>query len=690
MHRRRLLAACLAVGWAAAAFAQPALEEEELALVYGDKDSVSIATGNKQLLRTAPAAATVITAEDMANMGATTIDEALEAVPGMHVSRLMLTNSYDASYGMRGILTEANPQILLMVNGLPMTSAFLGNRSDLLVALPVDNVARIEVIRGPGSALYGADAFAGTINVVTKTASDLNGSSFGVRAGSFHGWDSWFQHGSKQGELDVAGYLRIGTTAGQRRSIRSDAQSAIDAAGLAPAASLAPGPVNTGHDDIDGQLDLGYGKFRLRAGYSLRNHIETGAGVASALDPIGRLRGERITSDLSWSDASFARDLSLTLQGAYQQLNNEVTAPLVLFPPGAFFGTFPSGMIGDPDKWERQLRLSAASVYSGVAGHRLRFGIGHDDINIYKTRESKNFTLLAGPLPTLLPTYAASGANLYLAPHRRRVDYAYLQDEWSLARDWTLTGGVRYDHYADFGGTTNPRLALVWEARHDLTAKLLYGTAFRAPSFVEQYATGNPVAQGNPALMPEKIRTVEGVLNWQARSNLQTSLSLFHHEISDLISLAGTQYLNTGRQNGDGGEFEVTWDPSKNLRLSGNYAYQKNIDQTTQHDAGYAPHHHVYARADWRFKPGWQLSGQLNHVADRQRAWGDNRAPIPDYTAVDLTLRTDQPKQGWDFSASVRNLFNADIREPSKASSGIIDDLPMPGRTFWLQTRYSL
>lgn len=658
-------------------------------MAYGDKSFVSIATGTKQLLRKAPSAATVITAENITSMGATTLSEVLETVPGMHVSRDRLQNNYTPTYGMRGILTDSAPHVLMMVNGVPRTSVYLGTPDEQRGELPVDNIARIEVIRGPGSAVYGADAFAGTINIITKTADEINGSSFGVRAGSFNSWDTWFQHGSKQGELEIVTYLKIGGTDGQRRTIQNDAQSGIDALGFAPVASLAPGSVNLMQDSIDGQIDLAYGKFRLRAGYARLNNAGGGAGVAGALDPVERIRSQRITSDVSWSDANFARDLSLTLQAAHMQLANEVLTPLQIFPKGAFFGTFPDGMIGAPEKWERQTRLSAASVYSGFVDHRLRFGIGHDELEIYKTAERKNFRLTSG-LPTPLAMFSATGADLFLAPHKRKIDYFYLQEEWSFTRDWTLTGGLRHDRYSDIGGTTNPRLALVWEARQDITAKLMYGTAFRAPSFVELYATGNPNALGNPSLMPEKIKTLEGVVTWQARYNLQTSLSLFQHQISDIISQSGSSYLNRGKQDGHGGEFEVTWDPVSSVRLAGNYAFQKNVDQTTKQDSGYAPHHHLYTRAEWRFKPGWLVSGQLNRVADRKRAAGDTRSDVPNYTSLDLTLRTDQQKQGWDFAASIRNAFNADIREPSKLGSGITFDLPMPGRTLWLQGRYSL
>jgi outer membrane cobalamin receptor len=271
MIQVRLLAGLLLAGSTSIALAQPLTEEDDLALAYGDKNFVSIATGARQQIKNAPSVATVITAEDIASMGATTVDEALESVPGLHVSR-STTSTYSANYGVRGILTESNPHVLMMVNGIPMTSVYQGSRNDMPVELPVDNIARIEVIRGPGSALYGADAFSGTINIITKTADEIDGTFVGVRAGSFDRWDTWLQHGSRIGDLEIAGYLKVGATDGQRRTIREDAQTGIDNLGFAPAASLAPGSVNRGHDDIDAQLDLGYGRLRWRTAYTQRTN----------------------------------------------------------------------------------------------------------------------------------------------------------------------------------------------------------------------------------------------------------------------------------------------------------------------------------------------------------------------------------------------------------------------------------
>lgn len=669
-------------------------DEEELALVYGDKSSVSIATGSRQPLRRAPAVATVITAQDIAAIGATDLDEVLETVPGIHVSRN--NQALNPLYLIRGIYSEFNPQTLMLQNGVPMTTLFVGNRGLGWAGLPVENIERIEVIRGPGSALYGADAYSGVINIITKNAADTAGTEFGLRAGSFRTRDGWVQQGGKLGPVDVAAYLRVGSSDGYKSIVTSDNQSFLDQL-FGSRASLAPGPVNTGYEAVDGSLDFGLGKLRLRASYKLRDNIGTGAGVGSALDPVGKLRTQRSTVDMSWNDIEVTKDLTLGLTASWFHYSNTFNAPLQVFPPGAFGGAFPNGMFGAPSTWERQLRIAAVTTYSGFASHSLRIGVGHDDLDLYRTQEFKNFSLTNG-LPTPTPGSAVVEfpvADSFLTPHRRTVGYAYVQDEWSLARDWTLTAGVRHDQYSDSGGTTNPRLALVWDVSLDLTAKLLYGQAFRAPAYTEQYSINNPVIRGNPNLKPETINTLEAAFAWQARPDTQVNLSLFRYNMKDIIRTTDggggtTLFDNVGSQRGHGLELEATWDVSRVLRLSGNYAYQRSTDLATGQDAGYAPHHHLYARADWRFANGWILGGQVNRVADRKRPPGDARANIADYTTVDLTLRSGRIKRGWEWAASVRNLLDADVREPSLAPGTIPNDLPLAPRSVYLQATYHL
>src|SRR3990172_6751733 len=117
-------------------------------------------------------------------MGATDIDQVLESVPGLHVSNSPIR--YNPLYTIRGIYSIADPQVLVLINSIPITNLYQGNRNQVWGGMPVRDIARIEVVRGPGSALFGADAFAGTINIITKTAGDINGTQAGVRTGSFN------------------------------------------------------------------------------------------------------------------------------------------------------------------------------------------------------------------------------------------------------------------------------------------------------------------------------------------------------------------------------------------------------------------------------------------------------------------------------------------------------------------------
>ena len=679
MHKKILLASVLACLVSTPAVYAEEDDADELLQAYGDAKSISLATGNRQTLRQAPAVATVITAEQIAALGATTLDEALASVPGLHIARA--ANMGASQYLMRGVVGTNAPQVLLLQNGIPLTLDFSANKGNLSGDFPVENIARIEILRGPGSALHGADAFAGVINIVTKTAADLRGSEFGVRGGSFGSHAAWFQHGGKLGAAELAVFLRHGSSDGHRRTLAEDA-------------GKQSGPLNSGADSLDTGFDLAYGDWRWRGNYQQRQNQGTYAGIAQALDPFGRGNSERHRSDLSWQKADLAPDWSASAQLALQHYKQTFSATPRLLPsyPG-----FSEGVFGAPEFAERQLRFSASATYHGFTGHRLRLGAGYDDIDLYMARERRNFNYpISG---TLIPAGpVAYSTTPFIFPQQRQVKYLTLQDEWQFHPDWTLTADLRHDHYSDAGSTTNPRFALVWNAAVDFTAKLLYGSAFRAPSFTEQHAVFNPLGRGNPGLKPEINQTLELAFAWQANRHLQWNLNFFHYQMHDIIRTTpnpdpstGTTYHNTGGQHGHGLELEAVWQARPDLRLSGHYGQQTATDESSGHAAGYAPRRQFYLHADWQAGSHWQLGGQLKHVGDRPRAAGDNRPAIADYTSVDLTLRSLRRGSGqWNFAASVRNLFNADIRDPSLYPVRIPGDLPGAPRSFWLQAIYSL
>ncbi|MBJ7313623.1 TonB-dependent receptor plug domain-containing protein [Rugamonas sp. CCM 8940] len=687
----------LALAGPTLALAGPAADEDEIAPVIGNQSTISLATGSSQLLRRAPAVATVISAEDIVASGASELDQIMETVPGVHVNRGAVT--YESLYIIRGVGggSNVNPQVLMLVNGLPQTEIYNGDKGNYANAIPLTNVARIEIIRGPGSALYGADAFAGVINIITKSAEQLQGSRAGIGIGSFRSRQAYLQYGNAEQPVAVAAFLQLARSDGLDSVVGADAQTLNDGR-FGTKVSRAPGAVNAGYDAVDGNLDLSYGRWQWRNMLQLRSDVGFGAGVNSALDPDHKGRWRRMSSALAWSAPDVAEQWGLGAELSAIYMAEQTPDGLGLFPPGARLGPnlFPDGLIGGPARWQRNLRASAFASYGGWRGHQVRAGLGHEDLTLYATATFKNF--LISPTGVPLPTGAVIDYNPiqpHIRPQRRKVDYLYLQDEWQVGRDWALTAGLRRDQFSDFGSTTNPRLALVWDASLDITAKLLYGRAFRAPNFAELYGI-NPVVNGNAKLKPETIATAELALSWQLRRNLNASLNLYHYAMDSIISTVanatpntGASYQNAGRASGRGAELELAWDIARQWRWSGNYARQNVLDKKSGRDAGYVPRHHVYSRLEWRPAAGWLLSTQADRVAKRQRAVGDARAPLADYTTLDAALAYQHGP--WTLRASVHNLGNADVREPSLGPGLTLPgDLPGPGRALLLQLSRAL
>jgi len=709
MMFRPLLLICCGCLIGVAAQAQPVSQEEEeraLSQIYGTEEMVSIASGYKQPISKAPSIATVITAADIKQIGATDIDEVLETVPGLHVERN--TIGYNPIYTFRGIFSQFNQQVLMMVNGIPITNSYTGSRSEVWGGMPIRDIARIEVVRGPGSAVYGADAFAGVINVITKTKQDIEGTELGGRVGSFDTYDGWGLHGGDWAGFDVALAFEYHKTAGQNAIVDADLQSQFDRL-LGTSASLAPGPLNMSRDNLDARLDLSRGNWRFRGGLQHRSDFGNGSGIAQALDPVNRYGSDRWNADVTYFNNDI-ENWELTSQASYFETSQEIERNLTLFPAGTTLPigangqiglgapvTFPNGYIGNPEVWERHVRISQAFAYGGFQQHQLRSGIGFNYDSLFKARVSQNFGIdstTGAPIPSLpgIPLTDVSGtASTFIPEVDRKVAYLFLQDQWNFANDWSLTAGARYDRYSDFGNTFNPRAALIWEARYDLTAKLMYGSAFRAPSFQEMYIINNPAQLGNAALRPETMENVELGFDYRPAESLRLGLSFFNFWWKDIIrfvpdaNATTSTAQNTGTQQGYGTELEAEWQAADTLKIVGNYAYQRSRDQALDRDSGYAPHHQVYLRLNWQFLPDWQLSPQAKWIVGRDRSFGDSRKPVADYTWVDVTLRRQNLAKHVEVAFSVRNLFDVSAREPSLAGNpaAIPNDLPLAPRSFY-------
>ena len=679
-----LLALCLTSAFAVQALAGN--DNEELSYLYGDDDFISIATGHKQRIAEAPAVASVITSADIRAMGAQDLDQVLESVPGLHVA--IAAGSYNPIYTIRGIYSGRNPQTLVLINSFPITNLFTGNRGEKWGGMPVEMISRIEVIRGPGSALYGADALSGVINIITKNATDIGGLQMGASHGSFDTQRGWLLYGGQARDWDIAFGVEVLDTSGHQEKIDADNQTLRDGIDMT-SASLAPGSVNVGKQGIDMRLDLEKERWRVRAGYQGRRDVGTGAGINQALDPASQGSSDRINLDVTYQHLQLIDSWDFEASLSYFDTALENDKPRLL-PPGADFtlsggDPFPDGLIGEPSFYERHYRYDMSAFFSGVEGHRLRFGAGYHYLDLYRVEERKNFDLTMGPPMNLGAVIRVRGDSLFNEENSREVTYFFAQDEWRMARDWQLIAGLRYDHFSDFGDTLNPRLALVW-SEGDLTSKLLYGRAFRAPSSAEQFNKNNPVAIGNSNLDPETIETYELAFDYASSPDMRLGLNFFYYKMDDIIRFTPLA-MNTGAQTGKGFELEFDWQVSPFTQLTANYAFQHSRDKETGQAAANAPEQQLYLRLDQQLLPKWSLCAKVNGVFDRNRAAGDTRKDIDDYVTLDLTLTGKELLPGVTATLSIFNAADEDAREPSlyeslTNSTPISNDLPLAGRSF--------
>jgi iron complex outermembrane receptor protein len=621
---------------------------------------VTISTSTKQSLAKAPSVVSVITAEDIKATGATNVMEILQSIPGVYVrANLFSFRSQVTFRGANGTHT------LFMIDGEPIRD-LVWSAGIFSKGFPTSMVDRIEIIRGPGSALFGSDASAGVINIITKTAAGIDRTEAGARAGSFDTQAGWAQYAGRWNGVDVALTADLSHTDGHDPFIEKDRNGIPARAGF-------------GWDNQDLRFSAGFENWRLLADHTRRSNVGTGLSGFGVLDPRTRASDSRSDLALLYNNGDFASDWGLNAEARYYDLSYSSGNGFYEEPPG--FARYPDGQINQQRAAQRGYSLELSGLYTGFRTHAIRTGVGHKLDDLYLVEHYVNFG--TGPngitLPAGGPLVDISGTPYAFAPEKsRRINYVFLQDVWTIANDWELTAGLRYDNYSDFGGTTNPRLALVWQSTDKLVTKLMYGRAFRVPSYLERYSTTSTTFP-NSSLRPERSETWDLAFSYSASRDLKLGVDFYRFVQTDLILNNATtafQYKNVGNSTTRGVELEAQWQATPTLRVSANMTTRS---ETQQYNS--APKQKAYLRADWSFMPNLNWDVQATRAGSRSASATHQLAP---YTLVDTTLRYSYDRH-WEFAASARNLFDADARE---FSSSLTYDLPLPNRSLFTEVRY--
>jgi len=663
-------------------FMQP-LWADDLTDLYGD--TIMLASGYEQLVKESPSSIYVINSEEIEAIGAITLEEVLATVPGIHVS---YSNGFFPVYVIRGMGSETNAPILMYLDGIAINSA-VESSSHFSLSHLTKNIERIEIIKGPGSALYGADAFSGVINIITK---QRTGTDMGTFVGSLDTYGGWLNHGFKSHDIKVNFSAQGSTTNGSQGIVSRDRQTLMDSA-FNTSASLAPSSINNGKEEIDIKLSAHYKKQAELYLRYIHNKTQNGVGIAKALDNKGYIQSDSWVTGLKLrfgpSDWLTTLDLNYTGYVFDAQAN--------MFPQGAMGGIFVDPVIDNFGYTSHIVSTQIATLYERIENHKIHVGAGFKYNGTTGVHEERNF--IQGPFNSLLPIGPVQdvqeiGVPAFANGDSRSNGYGFVQDEWNFLNDFSLTTGVRLDYFSDFGLTVNPRASLIWNASYSLTTKLMYGRAFRAPSFFEMYSNKGIAITGNPDLEPETTQTVEWSIDKQWAYNFRTQLNLFWYETDNLITESvfvdtTTQseshvFINSEGANTYGVEVDANYQVLENLTVDMNYTYLKIDPKNTAKDVFIitAPAHQVFAAINWEFIPNWSTNLRSTSIIGRERSSLDSRSAIADYTLLDFTLRGQKVLGYFDLTFKVNNLLGANVRYPSTDGTSIPGDYPINDRTF--------
>jgi len=649
----------------------------------------SIATETEKLTSEAPAVISVITAEDLHNHGVTSLEQALEEIPGVYSPFRFL----NGNFVFRGVRSQfiTNPEVILMVDNIPQNDAFDGVLQRYITRIPIGNIERIEVIRGAGSSLYGADAFAGVINIITKTDENYHSDELRVRGGSSDTQEADAVLKGKIGNMNALLSMQVKKTDGHQPLITEDAQTYFDNQ-FGTNVSLAHGQANTNFEEGNIYLELFSKKWRTRL--QLRDHtLGMGLSFFNALTNSGEGRSTQKNIDVFYINPDWLRDWLFKARFNYLEDKNKGTKPLL--PEGAFDGDFPEGVLQELGGTEKHIRIEGRLLTEKFDKHEVIIGAGLIYIEYVDLIYKSNFEFL--PDGTLLPIGQFSDQSpdqKFMGEKTRIIKYLLVQDNWNVARDFIFNAGARIDEYSDIDTVINPRIALIWLTRHDLTAKLIANRAFRSPTFLELYSKA-AFQVGNPDLEPSNIQSLELVIEKTFFDSAVLNLSISQFKIKDMIVTihdvnGRVVSINSDDEiTGNGLEIETRIPINANTQIKSSYSYQRNEQNgITIYNA--APHHKIYAGIDWYFKRNWNLYTNVLWVNDFTRDINDPRDDLGSSTFVGAVLRYTSPTKRWDAYLSIRNIFDEEAVAPSDDYRFLPNDYPLPGRNFMAEIRYRM
>ena len=581
-----------------------------------------VVSASKYVQSAAEAASSIgtITAEEIKKFAYKTLSEALNSQRGMYLSN-------DKNYiqvGSRGFSrpTDYNNRIVLMIDGHIMNevvygSAFMGNE----LGINLDNVEKIEIIRGPGALVYGSGAMLNIVNVIMKKGSETDGITVSAGTGSYGKRDLSAIYGKKIKNTDISISGTGGTYKGEDYYF-----SELDA----------PETNNGISEGMDWERFIGFqtgitnNNFRLSASYSTRSKgIPTGAF------------GTDLTGDVKSLDDRY------NIEASYRKELNKNSSLLFrsYYDDYSYTGSYPSGGMDYFDasygRWagtELQYYLEAGKKNIITAGFEYKhiFRADYSEWDNDTTYFNQNFPF------TFLSIYA--------------------QDQIKLVENLHFTAGLRYDYYSIFGQAVSPRLTLVYRYSDASSVKLLYSGAFRVPNVYESFYESFIDHKSNPNIKPERIRATELAWSHTLSGSFYGTLSLYMFSTFDLIdqvldeSDGLTVFHNIGKATGKGAEYELRYKhPVNKSQAFLNLTLQQTIDENTEMVLSNSPAFMVKSGFMFACSKHFTVVPEFFYETGRRTLAGDETDNL---YLFNLGINSGKFLKHFEASLKVRNILN--------------------------------
>lgn len=658
--------------------AVPARAEELFDLDLEALRAVKVVTAARrpQSIDDAPGAITVFSREQLDSLGVRTLDELLNFVPGMRTYTFVGPDTSGKTViESRGVYEPYGHMMLLLLDGQRLSAAYNGNFTGANRWLSLTAIERVEIIRGPASALYGGNAVTAVINLISLR--DQPRQQVMLESGGFDHQRAALQTGDG---VVGARYWRAWL---EWQRDDGDRYSAFDPLQLDDSTA----DPRRGRDAL---LSAGVDNLQLQ----LRHHWRRSDDfylLGRMADDINYSETEQNNARLSWRTGQPEHEVTLALawlQASWQGLTRLARQGT----PPFFAGDF----LGGPALRHEEWQLSADAIWHLNDGNVINYGLAAEEARIPRSAAYGNYdTLDFSWLGSV--QVQDDDAHRIVADQDRQLLGGYLQWDHRLDNDLRAVLGARFDHYQPGDQALTPRLALLWQRDDNNHFEWQYAQAYRPPSQADQFVQETPVLAASETLEPIRSHTLEA--SWQYRdSSFDSELTVYALQIDNLI---GRLPLPDGRVRiGNSGELHtrgIEWSLSAQLqarwllRLNAGHVLAVDTDNAPP-DVALSEH---YASRDvwsvishWRGEP-WQL--------DLQGQWARAVTALPDngdYLQWHAHLRIPLGAE-WELYAGVRNLTGETVlaAEPGSGlgtdlDGNIVRELPQRGRQWLLGLRW--